>query len=256
MYFGYKNLSGRVRFTALAYLGVIAVTVVGFWSMLSELDQFDAGMQAAKTGDYERAIEYWLPLAHKGQPEAQYNLGVLYEEGRGVAADLEAAAVWYGKAADQGMTLAQVNLGLLHMNGMGVEKDLGLAMQWFRKAADQGSAQAQNNLGNMYLRGIGVEQDYQRAADWFRRAALQGNHRAQFRLGMQYLLGRGVEENPVEASAWLALASSADDNIGALARDTFDDINSSFTSHQLEEASERKQELLEMLVDKSDNASH
>ena len=53
----------------------------------------------------------------QGSINAQYNLGVIYDTGRGVANDLseqaryEIAVEWYQKAAYQGNAKAQYNLG-------------------------------------------------------------------------------------------------------------------------------------------------
>ena len=54
---------------------------------------------------------------------------------------------WYRKAADQGNAIAQYNLGWMYENGRGVVQDDAEAMQWYRKAADQGYAAAQYNIG-------------------------------------------------------------------------------------------------------------
>ena len=40
--------------------------------------------------------------ANKGDRNAQYNLGVMYRDGQGVAKDYEQAVLWYRKAAEQG----------------------------------------------------------------------------------------------------------------------------------------------------------
>ena len=48
------------------------------------------------------AARWWLAAADQGLPQAQYNLGVLYEQGQGVTADYQEAAKWYGLAAAQG----------------------------------------------------------------------------------------------------------------------------------------------------------
>jgi len=40
-------------------------------------------------------------LAEQGNVEAQYNLGVIYAEGRGVAKDETEAVSWFRKAAEQ-----------------------------------------------------------------------------------------------------------------------------------------------------------
>tara|TARA_R110002049_G_scaffold225149_1_gene396965 strand:- start:113 stop:382 length:270 start_codon:yes stop_codon:yes gene_type:complete len=51
---------------------------------------------------------------------------------------------------------AQYNLGLLYDNGEGVPENDVEAVQWYWLAAQQGDAGAQNNLGLMYGNGEGV----------------------------------------------------------------------------------------------------
>ncbi len=50
--------------------------------------------------------------AEQRDAQAQYNLGVLYAEGRGVPQDDAEAARWFRLAAEQGLADAQANLGL------------------------------------------------------------------------------------------------------------------------------------------------
>ena len=64
--------------------------------------------------------------------------------------DYAAAVSWYRKAADQGDANAQYNLGIMYDNGQGVPQDYAAAAAWYRKAADQGDARGQSNLGLMY----------------------------------------------------------------------------------------------------------
>jgi len=45
--------------------------------------------------------------AERGDADAQFKLGMAYEEGRGVTQDYAQAAAWYRKAADQGFTVAR-----------------------------------------------------------------------------------------------------------------------------------------------------
>jgi TPR repeat protein len=54
---------------------------------------------------------------------------------------------WYQKAADQGYAGAQYDLGFMYVNGKGVLKDDKQAVYWYQKAADQGYAEAQSILG-------------------------------------------------------------------------------------------------------------
>jgi TPR repeat protein len=100
------------------------------------------GYQSYLKGDYRAAYEEWLPLAELGDVEAQYNIGVMYDEGAGVGQDLSCAADWYRKAAEQGFVDAQTNLALMYLNGQGVARDYAEAGRWFRRAAEQGDAEA------------------------------------------------------------------------------------------------------------------
>src|SRR4051812_47632131 len=85
--------------------------------------QFQQGMAAARRGDNAEAFRLWLPLAEKGHSNAQNNLGVLYERGRGVPRDDATAVAWYRRAADQGNGAAQNNLGVMYEKGLGVARD-------------------------------------------------------------------------------------------------------------------------------------
>ena len=51
------------------------------------------------------------------------------------------------QAAEQGNAQAQYNLGNMYAQGRGVRQDDAQATQWFRKSAEQGNAKAQFNLG-------------------------------------------------------------------------------------------------------------
>jgi TPR repeat protein len=85
------------------------------------------------------------------------------------------AAYWYTLAAKQGNASAQYNLGQMYRQGRGVPQDYKTAVKWFRLGAEQGVAPAQNNLGNAYGRGQGVIQDNVYAHMWFNIAASSGD---------------------------------------------------------------------------------
>ena len=57
--------------------------------------------------------------AKEGDAEAQYQLGVMFEQGKGVKQSFEMAMKYYEKAAKQGNTDAQYNIGNLYFNGHG-----------------------------------------------------------------------------------------------------------------------------------------
>jgi len=169
--------------------------------------EFQEGLDAYNRKDYKTALEKWRPLAEQGHADTQYNLGIMYKEGQGVAQDYKEAVKWYRKAAEQGDADAQYNLGVMYDNGQGVAQDYKEAVKWYRKAAEQGMVQAQYNLGIIYYLGQGVPQDYKEAVKWIRKVAQQGVAQAQFNLGVLYENGQGVAQDYKEAVKWYRKAA-------------------------------------------------
>ncbi len=85
---------------------------------------------------------------------------------------------WYYKAAAQGNPNAQENIGYLYQHGLGVETDYAEAETWYYKAAGQGNSNAENQLGYMNQYGLGIPPDFAQALAWYHTAADQGNHTA------------------------------------------------------------------------------
>ena len=77
---------------------------------------FQKGIDALKCGDYPTALGQFALAAEQGHAEAQFNLGSMYEEGRGVPPDEKAAIRWYALAAKQGRADAKVNLAKIYKN--------------------------------------------------------------------------------------------------------------------------------------------
>ncbi|MDZ7667972.1 MAG: caspase family protein [Gammaproteobacteria bacterium] len=84
--------------------------------------------------DYKSALKVWMPAAESGDPEAQTNVGEIFEKGLGDEPNYEAAAHWYQQAAEQGYGRAQFNLGTLYEQGLGVEQNTMTALNWYRQA--------------------------------------------------------------------------------------------------------------------------
>lgn len=83
--------------------------------------------------------------ATKGDAEAQYQLGLMYEYGKNVTKSAEQARECYEKAANQGHAEAQYALGFYYFTS----KDFEKAIKWFQKAADQGYQAANEPLKNI-----------------------------------------------------------------------------------------------------------
>ena len=132
----------------------------------------DDASAAYRKGDYAQALKIFKSLATQGNASAQYIIGFMYVEGKGVIQDYEEAAKWYRLAADQGNALAQNDIGVMYVKGKGVIQDYKEAVKWYRLSAAKGFQLAQRNIGEMYENGKGVTQDYILAHMWFNLSSL------------------------------------------------------------------------------------
>jgi TPR repeat protein len=165
------------------------------------------GYEALSKKDYVTAANEYRPLAERGDAEAQYRIGRMYEFGNGYPQDKALGIAWIRKAAAQGHADAEQELGVIYATGDGVKQDNVQAVAWFRKAAEQGDATAQYNLGLLYAKGQGVARDYAQAVDWWRKSASQGNADAQFKLAVVYHTGQGAGQDEVFALANATIAA-------------------------------------------------
>ena len=106
---------------------------------------FQKGLDAYNRGDYATALREWKPFAEQGDAEAQYNLGVMYENGDGVPQNYKTAVKRYTLAAEQGNAMAQSNLGAMYDRGYGVLQDYVRAHMWFNITASSGDKVASEN---------------------------------------------------------------------------------------------------------------
>jgi len=143
-----------------------------------------------------------LVAASHGDTNAQFQLGIDYDNGVIIKQDPYEAAHWYELAARSGQVDAQNALGMLLFN-QGYYTN---AIYWFGRAAAAGNEHAQFNLGAIYSKGVGVPQDDALAFQLFQKPALHGLAQAEEQLGLMYQSGRGVAQDYVAAYAWLKLA--------------------------------------------------
>lgn len=186
------------RFFLAAALLITASAPVGAQSV-------KAGADAWQRGDYANAVATWRPLAEKGDPEAQFDLGQAYRLGKGVATNLAAAQTWFERAAGQGQIDAQTTLGLLlFQNG-----DQAAGLKWLKKAADQGEARAMLVFGTALFNGDGVPQDPIRGYAYVSRSATLGLAAAKQTLDqLDQLLPVAERKRGVAMAGELAKAAS------------------------------------------------
>lgn len=149
-------------------------------------------------------------LAVQGDPAAQYALGGMYYNGRGVARDTKLGIEWMQKAAAQGHAQAQYSMGVVYYNGQFLPKDYQKAFELFSLAAAQGDLDAKYNLGVMNKNGEGVEKNLYRAFTLFSETAERGVKNAQIHLAGMYLFGDGVPVDLVSAYMWAKISDQID----------------------------------------------
>ncbi len=163
----------------------------------------DDGLQAYNTGDYQRAHDLWKPLAQQGDAKAQYNLALLYENGKGAPRHLRTAMTLYRAAAEQGYAPAQYNLGLMYAQGKSVFKNRSRAAHWWERAAAQNHPEALYNLGVLLVYGYGIKKEPVRALALWERSALLGYTKARQALVRVYESGEfGLQKDAQRAAYW------------------------------------------------------
>ena len=78
--------------------------------------------------------------AERGDRDAMYFMGVLYEEGRMVVKSIPWAMDWYRRAAKLQQPDAQLRLGEMYLLDKGMTQNTELAMFWFTRAAQERDA--------------------------------------------------------------------------------------------------------------------
>ena len=142
-----KKNTSACRNIILTIAGIALVGVLCWWFCQPSAERlYNQGLEFYKNNNFPKAVECYTKAAEQGYAEAQFNLGVMYDDGQGVAQNYAEAAKWFTKAAEQGYADAQYLLGEMYISGQGVKANDEKAIQWLRKAAKQGHAKAQKRL--------------------------------------------------------------------------------------------------------------
>ena len=186
--------------------------VAGKW-FLAAKNQGHADATSKLYSFYSKSLEL---AAKEGDAQAQYEVGMDYLEGNGVAKKAATAAMWLDKAKAQGHKEA-------------TDKFYKFYSKQLETYAKSGDAKAQYWVGEAYLNGIEVDQNYRNAAKYFYKATLQNyspaktklysfyskelkklakekDVEAQYALGLAYYNGVGTEKSDDDAGDYFAMA--------------------------------------------------
>ena len=148
------------------------------------------------------------PAQAKSAADAEFMLGMMYFQGKGVLQDDALALAWFEQAAAHNSGQAQVNIGWMYQNQRGVKQDYVRARQWYAKAARYNDVLGLFNLATLFYEGKGVPQSIEKAGYWLLKAA-NGNYvPAQYSLGV-IALGDTMKNRAGAAYGWFRLAQQA-----------------------------------------------
>ena len=167
--------------------------------------QLDIGILCYKSQNYQFALLWYWLAARQGHAEAEFLLGLLYEEGEIIGQDYAKAVMYFKRSAEKGFVLGQNNYAWMLIRGDGVERDYSKGFKWYKLAAEQGFHKAQFIVGLAYFLGAWpsvAKQNFQEAAKWLRLSADQGDPEAQLYLGRIYHQGGVIELGQQKELPW------------------------------------------------------
>ena len=145
--------------------------------------------------NYKQAFLDYDIAAKQGDIVGQFNLGLLYEKGKGMPVQFDQAAALYRAAAEKGHVQSMVQLAGLYLEGSIGSRDVKQALNWYQKAAEQGDRDALYHLGVLAETGTGLPIDYTKAIQYYQASSGKGQAQAKLALARMYQSGQGVSRN-------------------------------------------------------------
>ena len=148
-----------------------------------------------------------VALANKGNAEAQYHVGMMYNNGIGTQRDLKQAFEWFQKSAASNDPLGAYKLGCYYAGqGEGVvAADENEALKYKLIAAKAGYALAQHDVALVY----GKQENFEEAMKWSKASGDQGYPAALYHLSGLYFQGKGAPKDLSLAYAYFKLSRMA-----------------------------------------------
>lgn len=165
--------------------------------------------------DYKNAVLLIKQAAEQGNPEAQYNFGVCYQQGIEVPLSDSLANDWFLKSAKQGWKDAQYKVAYSYARGRGWEKNDKQAFFWSLRCAEQEDPECMFNVANCYFVGEGTDKNLDSMLAWTMRLALLENPddlqlsghitSARANLAIMYQNGNNVKKDLVKGYMWFLI---------------------------------------------------
>lgn len=174
--------------------------------------------------DFETAIDILKDESSRGNVLAVYELGAIYQYGRGREINLPAAQEYYKKSLEMFEAIYKLDsdelkekynvspgyvayrIGKQYQYGQGTDADDEKAFNWFDTAIAGKCRLAHYNVANMYYEGKGTEQDIPEAIKHYAIAAYNENPFAAYKLATIYEKGIETEVDLDEAQKLYKIA--------------------------------------------------
>ena len=193
-------------FSFQAYCGLDMDTIAKIYDELGV--ELKAERKTAE--EYDQDLKKHQAEAKKGNAEAIYKIGRMFEAGQGsLQADMKKALACYEKAAAKNNAAAINHLAGMYMTGHGVEADIDKALEFYKKSAQLGNSDAMCNMGILNEYGIGFEENYKDAMAWYQQSAEKGNAAGMCNLGRILCIGKNEAFDLKKGISWLEKAAEA-----------------------------------------------
>jgi TPR repeat protein len=150
----------------------------------------------AQNPNYIRALVLYTIAMDKGDGWAANNIGLMYEQGRGVAMDVNKAIEYYKLAVARGHYHGFTNLARLYFTGHGVQKNAVIAQSWLDEGMKQGILEVYEEASSIYYYGwYGLSVDFPRSLRYEEAAAKLGSNKAAWEAAKMYLDGIGIPQD-------------------------------------------------------------
>ena len=162
----------RLKTTILAGSVALGLSLVGSLPSTAQIDTdtttFNEALQAVKDKQFRHAAKLFLLQAEKNQHDAQYNLAILLEAGKGVPQDFTKALIWAWSAQLGGIEAAEELAGDLtgYLPEESIEEVREAVRARLEARIKAGSADAVSQFASFHLQML-EEPDYETAYIWF-----------------------------------------------------------------------------------------
>lgn len=165
------------KFLSISMICLLALVLIWLLFPAHHANHIDSDVplvQRAKMAydakQYDDALELYREGAEQGDAEAQFMMGLFYEEGVLVPRRCDKALNFYNKSANQNHIRAMQQLAEIYRFGKGVPQNEDTSIKWLLRAA-RVNGKGMALLGTLcYMEGKGVHQDWLMAMRWFQEA--------------------------------------------------------------------------------------